>query len=191
MNTSPWDWSNLPIPLVGLRSSLPGKKMIHSSFVLISMASTKSPRKTDTYFPRSPISWTVHKKQDCSPTLKSDMPTTLSESVKVTNGKLHSGPAMVPLNGVLCLFDLLILWPPSNDSWMSFLQPPWYLCPRLLGWHSYLLRQSWSPLWPCPWSTSTPLKTSFIHMCRQMLFSQTNSQIPWIYSVSNWTYNGY
>ena len=58
MNTSPWDSSNLPNPLVGLWSSLLGKKMVHSIFVLTSEASIKSQGNTITHYLRSPIDLT-------------------------------------------------------------------------------------------------------------------------------------
>ena len=94
-------------------------KMVPSSFVSISGASTKSRRKTITYSPASLTSLIVLVGIDSSSKWISSTHTTLSGFKKVMSEKPPSIPVTAPMNGVLYLLDSIIPLTHSNILWTT------------------------------------------------------------------------
>src|SRR6266481_4052521 len=89
----------LPAPCVELQYSSSRNKMACFNFVSTSGASTASQKRIAIHFCSFPISWTHCKKQESIPKSTYGTLTTWYEFPLGTNGRLHSGPVMVPLSG--------------------------------------------------------------------------------------------
>src|SRR6266481_841535 len=89
----------LPAPHVELRYSSSGKKTAPFDSVSISGASTTSLKKIAIRSRSFPISWTHQEKRGSIPKSTYGTLTIWYEFPPGTNGRLHSGPIMVPSSG--------------------------------------------------------------------------------------------
>ena len=101
MNISWWISSAHLGLLAELQSCSHARKMVCSNFASTYVVWIKSWRRTATLYLAFPTSLTAHTRQKSIQKLTSSMPTTWSESKRVTNGRWLSGLAMAPLNGTL------------------------------------------------------------------------------------------